>query len=519
MALLEVKDLSMSYAEKQLYSEASFQLNKGEHMGIVGQNGAGKSTLIKILTGKVLPLNGQILWQKNLKVGYLDQYADIPTGMNLITFLHTAFNHLYDLERQMTEYYSEYAQNLDERLLQRAGKIQEQLDSANFYELDTEIERIISGLGLEAIGRDHMISEMSGGQRSKIILAKLLLENDDVIILDEPTNYLDTNHIEWLIEFLQSFAGAAIIISHDYDFLEQVTNTIADIAFGKITKYRGSFQQAMRQKTEKRDAQMRAFEKQQVEITKAQKFIAKNKAGSKSNQAKSREKMLAKMDIVTPPDEKLRASFNFPYLNSGSQNALTVKNLSVGYVTPLLMPVTFSMSHGQKIVFKGFNGVGKSTLIKSILGIIKPLTGESTFSPSVKVNYFSQDLVWENEQATPLAIMQNAYPLLEPKTIRTRLGAVGINASNAVKPIGLLSGGEQTKVKLALMELTQANFLILDEPTNHLDDDTKKGLKEALQKFSGNLILVSHEASFYQGWIDKELNVEGLSLKNTRNKR
>lgn len=513
MALLEVKNLSMSYAEKLLYSEASFQLNKGEHMGIVGQNGAGKSTLIKILTEKILPLEGQVLWQKNLKVGYLDQYADIPKGMNLIDFLHTAFKELYVLEKQMTDYYAEYAQNLDEKLLQRAGKIQEQLDSANFYELDTEIERVISGLGLDAIGREHMISEMSGGQRSKIILAKLLLENDDVIILDEPTNYLDTSHIDWLIEFLQNFSGAAIIISHDYDFLEQVTNTIADIAFGKITKYRGSFQQAMRQKAEKRDAQMRAFEKQQIEITKAQKFIAKNKAGSKSNQAKSREKMLAKMEIVTPPDENLKASFNFPYLNSGSQNALTVKQLSAGYITPLLAPVTFSMSHGQKIVFRGFNGVGKSTLIKSILGVIKPLSGESVFSPSAKINYFSQDLVWENEQDTPLVIMQNAYPLLEPKTIRTRLGAVGINASNAMKPIGLLSGGEQTKVKLALMELTQANFLILDEPTNHLDDDTKNGLKQALQKFPGNLILVSHEASFYQGWIDKELNVEGLSLK------
>lgn len=513
MALLEVSDLSMSYAEKKLYEDAQFQLNKGEHMGIVGQNGAGKSTLIRILTGQTLPLTGKIKWQNNIRVGYLDQYADIPAGMTLLGFLHTAFAELFAKEQEMTDLYTEYAETMNEKLLERAGRLQEQLDARDFYNIETEIERVISGLGLNAIGRDHIISEMSGGQRSKIILAKLLLENDDVIILDEPTNYLDTSHIEWLIDYLQNFEGAAIVISHDYDFLEQVTNSIADVGLGKITKYRGSFQQAMRQKEERKVAQQRAFEQQQVVIEKAQKFISKNKAGSKSNQAKSREKMLDKLDRVTPPDDNMRASFDFPYLDTGSQNALAVNEISVGYVTPLLSPVTFTMTHGEKVVFKGFNGVGKSTLIKSILGVIPALAGEAEFSPSAHVNYFDQDLEWDNDGLTPLEVMRDAFPLLEPKTIRTRLGAAGINAANAMKEMRLLSGGEQTKVKIALMELTPANFLILDEPTNHLDDETKDGLKKALQKFPGNLILVSHEESFYKDWITKELNVESLSLK------
>ena len=364
MAVLDVEGLTMSYADKKLYEDASFQLEKHEHMGIVGQNGAGKSTLIKILIGKTLPVDGTIKWQKGVKIGYLDQYVDIPAGMTLIDFLHTAFTELYQLNDQMNKLYADYAEKMDDELLTKAGRIQEKLDANNFYEIETEVERVMNGLGLTDIGKDHVVSEMSGGQRSKIILAKMLLENPDVILLDEPTNYLDTAHIEWLIDYLNDFDGAAMIISHDYDFLEQVTNTICDVSFGKITKYRGSFQQAMRQKEERKEAQEREYEKQQVVIEKAQRFIRKNKAGSKSTMAKSREKMLARMKKIDPPEDNLKATFHFPYENTGSANALRVEKLSVGYNRPLLAPVTFSMTMGEKLLFTGFNGVGKSTLIK-----------------------------------------------------------------------------------------------------------------------------------------------------------
>ncbi|WP_137601718.1 ABC-F family ATP-binding cassette domain-containing protein [Paucilactobacillus nenjiangensis] len=513
MSLLEVQDLSMSFADKKLYDDASFQLNQSDHMGIVGQNGAGKSTLIKIITGKILAVEGSIKWQNHTKIGYLDQYADIEAGSTLQQFLHTAFNDLFEINDQMNQAYAEYAETLDEKLLTRAGRFQEQLDARNFYDIETEVDRVISGLGLDSIGLDHVVSEMSGGQRSKIILAKLLLESPDVILLDEPTNYLDTTHIEWLIDYLNSFTGAAMIISHDYDFLEQVTNCICDVSFGKITKYRGSFKKAMRQKEERKEVQLKEYEKQQVEIEKAEKFIKKNKAGSKSTMAKSREKMLARMERIDPPSDNLVASFKFPYEDTGSQNALRVENLSVGYNKPLLAPVTFSMSSGEKLVFKGFNGVGKSTLIKSILGEIEAKGGSAEFSPSAIVNYFNQDLDWKNDELTPLETIQEMYPTMLPKTIRTRLARAGINSANTMKPMNLLSGGEQTKVKLAILELTPSNFLIMDEPTNHLDDETKDGLKRALKTFRGNLILVSHEEGFYDGLADKILNVEALSLK------
>ncbi|MGF0081683.1 ABC-F family ATP-binding cassette domain-containing protein [Limosilactobacillus reuteri] len=513
MAVLDVESLTMSYADKKLYEDASFQLEKHEHIGIVGQNGAGKSTLIKILIGKTLPVDGTIKWQKGVKIGYLDQYVDIAAGMTLIDFLHTAFTELYQLNDQMNKLYADYAEKMDDELLTKAGRIQEKLDANNFYEIETEVERVMNGLGLTDIGKDHVVSEMSGGQRSKIILAKMLLENPDVILLDEPTNYLDTAHIEWLIDYLNDFDGAAMIISHDYDFLEQVTNTICDVSFGKITKYRGSFQQAMRQKEERKEAQEREYEKQQVVIEKAQRFIRKNKAGSKSTMAKSREKMLARMKKIDPPEDNLKATFYFPYENTGSANALRVEKLSVGYNRPLLAPVTFSMTMGEKLLFTGFNGVGKSTLIKSILKKIPALGGTATFSPSARINYFDQDLEWDDPTLTPLQTIQNMFPTMQPRTIRTKLARAGINAANMMKEMNLLSGGEQTKVKLAILELTPCNFLIMDEPTNHLDDETKEGLKKALQDFPGNLILVSHEQGFFEGWLDKILNVEKLSLK------
>lgn len=513
MALLEVKNLSMSYADKQLYTDAAFQLEKHEHMGLIGHNGAGKSTLIKLLTGQILPVSGSIVWQNKISVGYLDQYAQLPTELTLTAFLHTAYDNLYTLEHTMTVAYENYATTGDEKFLNQAGEIQADLEVAGFYDIEIKIAKIISGLGLDDIGVDHLTGEMSGGQRSKLILAKLLLENNDVIILDEPTNYLDTAHISWLVEFLQTYAGAAIIISHDYEFLEQVTTTIADIAFGKITKYRGSFKQAMRQKEENQNRQLRSFTQQQTLIAKTEKFIAKNKAGTKSKQAKSRERMLDKLTLIDAPTHEIPASFAFPYLEIESQAVLQVKDLVVGYEHALLAPVSFRMTHGQKVVLKGFNGVGKSTLIKSIMGQIDALSGSSSFAPAVTVNYFNQDLIWADDTMTPLAVMADAYPLLDQRQIRQRLGAAGINQANAQKELNLLSGGEQAKVKLALMELTASNFLIMDEPTNHLDEPTKQALQKALQKFPGNLILVSHETEFYRDWLPWEIDVAALSIQ------
>lgn len=513
MSILEVENLTMSFADKQLYSDASFRLNKEDHMGIIGQNGAGKSTLIKIITGQELPDEGKIKWQNGTKIGYLDQYAESAHDLTIEQFLKSAFQELFDQATLQAKYYEDYALNFDDELLEKAGKIQENLEAHDFYDIDTKINQVMVGLGIDALGKDRQVSECSGGQRSKIILAKLLLEDPDVLLLDEPTNYLDVEHIEWLTEYLNSFRGCFMVISHDFNFLENITNTIVDVAFGKITKYTGSFRQALKQKEAKKEMQQKAYEKQRRQIEKDEAYIRKNKAGSRSNMAKSRQKRLDKMERLDPPSDALQSHFKFPYIELLSASTLTVKDLSVGYKTPLLEPVTFSMSHGQKVVLKGFNGVGKSTLIKSVLGIIPNFGGSAKFVDNAIVNYFNQDLDWDDKEKTPLQTIQDEYPKLEPKTIRQRLARAGINAENAVKPMNLLSGGEQTKVKLCLLELKPSNFLIMDEPTNHLDDETKNALKKALQTFPGNVLLVTHEPDFYQGWVDKIFDVESVRIQ------
>lgn len=513
MSVLEVDHLSMAFADKQLYEDASFRFNKEDHMGIIGQNGAGKSTLIKLLTGSELPDEGTVKWQNKVSIGYLDQYVKAGAGQTIEEFLHTAFAHLFELAERQTQCYTDYALEPKDELLEEAGKIQEKLEAADFYEIDTKIAQVMTGLGIDAIGVDHQVSECSGGQRSKIILAKLLLENPDVLLLDEPTNYLDTEHIEWLTNYLNNFDGCYMVISHDFDFLEKITNCIIDIAFGKIIKYTGSFKSAVKQKEVKKEVQRKAYEKQRQQIEKDEAYIRRNKAGTRSTMAKSRQKRLDKMERITPPNDNLQAHFNFPYITLMSAEVLTVQNLSVGYQSPLLEPVTFSMSHGEKVVLKGFNGAGKSTLIKSILGQIPVFGGSAQFVDNAKIAYFDQELIWEDPEMSPLQIIQNEFPKLEPKTIRQRLARAGLNAANAMKPIKLLSGGEQTKVKLCALELVPSNFMIMDEPTNHLDDETKNALRQALQNFEGNVLLVTHEPDFYAGWIDKVFDVAAARIQ------
>lgn len=332
--------------------------------------------------------------------------------------------------------------------------------------------------------------------------------------MDEPTNYLDTDHILWLSDYLSGFRGAFIVISHDYDFLQKITNCICDISFNKITKYRGDFKQAMRQKQERQLEQQRSYNKQQVVIEKAEDFIRKNKAGQRSTMAKSREKMLTRMDKINPPSENLTSYFDFPYVKLESSNVLSVDKLVVGYENnPILKPLTFSMGSHEKIAFSGFNGVGKSTLIKSILNIIPKITGSVVFSPAVKINYFSQELDWDDTGMSPLELLHEKHPGMVPKEIRSKLSKAGINSENSMKQLELLSGGEQTKVKIALLELINSNFLIMDEPTNHLDKETKNALSMALKKFEGSIIVVSHEESFYSSWINKKIDVEKFKNK------
>lgn len=510
MSLLEIRRLTHSFGENLLYKNAEFALNKGEHIGVVGQNGTGKSTLIKLCTKQILPDEGQIKWQPNITIGYLDQYAEIDHNITMRDFLKSAFSNLYQIEKEMTLLYQK-AGTGDINALNLAARYQEKLEQYDFYNIDTMIERVANGLGLVSIGLERSIAQMSGGQRAKIILAKLLLEKPDILLLDEPTNFLDKEHITWLADYLATLGNAFMVVSHDYEFLDRIANRICDIDNHTITKYFGTYTEYVKKKTLLREDYVRQYAAQQKEIKKTEEFIRKNIAGRKSRMARGRQKQLDRMDKTEALEQKEnKPYFHFQTVPLTNTEHLIVKQLSIGYYYPLLSDITFSVKGGQKVVITGFNGIGKSTLLKTLIGYIPAIQGEHKFSNQVTIGYFEQDLMWSDLERTPIQIVSDSYPHLVAKEIRKQLAQCGISSKHATQPIGTLSGGEQAKVKMCLLTLTSCNFLIMDEPTNHLDIQAKEALKTALSEFPGTVLLVSHEEAFYRDWAQKIINIENL---------
>lgn len=503
--ILKVLNLSHCFIEKVLYNNASFELYKGEHIGVVGQNGVGKSTLIKILLGEIIPDTGQIKWQSNLKIGHLDQYAQIDENISILDYLHTSFEDLYLIEQKMNKLY-EGGVNLI-----KASEYQQQLIDLEFYSIGSEINKVVNGLGINAIGVDSAIGTLSGGQRAKVIMAKLLLTSPDILLLDEPTNFLDKEHIEWLSNYLNSFKGAYIVVSHDFDFLDKITTGILDIEFGTIKKYSCRYSEFIKQKAHLREEYIRQYHSQQKKIEQTEEYIRKNKAGVNSKIARGRQKQLDRMEKINPPEFVQKPNIKFRQLDLLVQKALVVNNLEIGYYYPLLPKLSFDVAGGQKLVITGFNGIGKSTLLKTLVKIVPCISGNFQFSDQVKIGYYEQDLIWDNTQLTPFQIINEAYPKLTKKEIRKALAQCAIKEDNVSRSISTLSGGEQSKVKLCKMLLTPYNFLILDEPTNHLDAETKEVLQNELTNFKGSIILVSHEQKFYNKWADKIINIENIT--------
>lgn len=518
MALLEVENLTHEFGEKQLYKDSSFELYKGEHMGIVGQNGAGKSTLLKLLLKEILPDKGHIRWQNNITIGHLDQYAVVDGEKTILDYLRTAFSDLYKIEDELNKLYQEMSENYDEKIINKVSKYQELLQDKNFYGIDSTIQKIASGLGIKAMGMETYLKNLSGGQRAKVILGKLLLQNPEVLVLDEPTNFLDKEHVEWLSEYLKTFKGAFIIVSHDFDFLDKITTCICDIEFCTIKKYKGNYSAFLKQKGDLREEYIKQYKAQQKEIKKLEDYIAKNKVrASTAQMAKSREKKLNKMEKMEKPTYTSKPHIHFKSIETTAQVILEVKDLEVGYYYPLLPKMKFDIRNEEKIVITGFNGIGKSTLLKTLIGEIPSISGSFKFSEAIKkIGYYEQDLMWENPEDTPLNIISSAFPKLTQKQIRKYLADCAIKKEHVMQPVGTLSGGEQAKVKLCKLILEPCNVLILDEPTNHLDVETKEELKKAIKEFTGTVILVSHEASFYKDLATRIVSIEELCVKRMK---
>ncbi|WP_379128961.1 ABC-F family ATP-binding cassette domain-containing protein [Paenibacillus sp. sgz500958] len=516
MSILNVEALSHGFGDRAIFKDVSFRLLKGEHIGLIGANGEGKSTFMNIVTGKLQPDEGKVEWSKRVRVGYLDQHAVLTKGSTIQDVLRGAFQYLFDMEQEMNDMYGRMGDVTPdelEKMLEEVGTIQDTLTSQDFYMIDAKVQETARGLGITDIGLDRDVSELSGGQRTKILLAKLLLEKPDILLLDEPTNYLDEQHIEWLKRYLQEYENAFILISHDIPFLNSVINLIYHMENQKLSRYVGDYDQ-FQQVYEMRKQQLEsAFNRQQQEIAELKDFVARNKASvATRNMAMSRQKKLDKMEIIEMSKEKPKPQFNFKEGKTSGKMIFEAKQLVIGYDSPLSRPLDLSMERGQKIALVGANGIGKTTLLRSILGEIPALDGTVERGYHLEIGYFEQESK-EGNYNTCIEEVWETFPSFSQFEVRAALAKCGLTTKHIESKIAVLSGGEKAKVRLCKLINSESNLLVLDEPTNHLDVDAKEELKRALKAYKGSILLISHEPEFYREIATDIWNCESWTTK------
>lgn len=501
MSILTVTNLTHGYGDRAIFQNVSFRLLKGEHIGLIGSNGEGKSSFLNIIIGKLQPDEGNIEWAKNVRVGYLDQHAVLEKGMSIRDVLKSAFSYLFELESKMNEIFESMGNAADTELTElmvEAGTIQDLLSSHDFYVIDAKVDEIGRALGLEDIGLDKDVTELSGGQRTKVLLGKLLLEKPDILLLDEPTNYLDEVHIEWLKRYLNEYESAFILISHDIPFLNSVVNLIYHMENQELNRYVGDYDKFLEIHEMKKAQLEAAYKKQQQEISDLEDFVARNKARvSTRNMAMSRQKKLDKMDIIELTKDKPKPEFHFKEARAAGKYIFETRDLVIGYEEPLSKPLNLSMERGQKIALIGANGIGKTTLLKSILGLIKPISGEAELGDYLYIGYFEQEMTPGNT-TTCIEEIWKEFPSYTQYQVRSALAKCGLTTKHIESLVRVLSGGEQAKVRLCKLINNETNILLLDEPTNHLDVEAKEELKRALKAYKGSILLICHEPEFYQ---------------------
>ncbi len=501
MSILNVEHLSHGFGDRAIFEDVSFRLLKGEHIGLIGANGEGKSTFMNIITGKLMPDEGKVEWSKNVRAGYLDQHTVLEKGQTIRDVLKSAFEFLLDIENEINEIYGKMGDVDEDRmteLLEEVGTLQDLLDAHDFYMIDSKVEEVGRALGLADIGLDRDVTELSGGQRTKVLLGKLLLEKPDILLLDEPTNYLDQEHIVWLKRYLQEYENAFILISHDIPFLNSVINLIYHMENQKLDRYVGDYDKFQEVYAMKKSQQEAAFAKQQKEIADLKDFVARNKARvATRNMAMSRQKKLDKMDVIELAAERPKPEFHFKEARTPSRYIFQTKDLVIGYDMPLSAPLNLEMERGQKIALIGANGIGKTTLLRSLLGEINPISGEVEKGDYQEIGYFEQETDQNNSRTCIEEIWQE-FPSYTQYEVRSALAKCGLTTKHIESLVKVLSGGEQAKVRLCKLINRETNVLVLDEPTNHLDVDAKEELKRALKEYKGSLLMVCHEPEFYE---------------------
>lgn len=516
MSILNVEHLSHGFGDRAIFEDVSFRLLKGEHIGLIGANGEGKSTFMSVITGKLMPDEGKVEWAKNVRVGYLDQHTVLERGMTVRDVLKSAFAWLLDLEEEMNQIcdrMGEASEQELEEMMENLGMIQDTLTMHDFYVIDSKVEEVARALGLNDIGLDRDVEELSGGQRTKILLGKLLLEKPDILLLDEPTNYLDVEHISWLTRYLQEYENAFILISHDIPFLNSVVNLIYHMENKELNRYVGDYDHFLEVYEVKKAQKEAAYRRQQQEISELKDFVARNKARvSTRNMAMSRQKKLDKMEVIELAKEKPKPEFHFLPSRTPGRMIVETKGLVIGYDEALSRPLDFTVERGERVILKGANGIGKTTLFRTILGQIPPVSGTVELGDYLEIGYFEQEAD-PNNTSTCIEELWKEFPSYTQYQVRAALAKCGLTTKNIESQVRVLSGGEQAKLRLCKLINRESNVLFLDEPTNHLYADAKDELKRALKEYKGTILLICHEPEFYEDIATRVLDCSQWSLK------
>ncbi len=517
MSILTVEHLSHGFGDRAIFTDVSFRLLPGEHIGLVGANGEGKSTFMNIITGKLVPDEGKIEWAKRVRVGYLDQHTVLTPGRTVHGVLADAFSWLFEMEERMNEICDAMGEQEEETMAQMMDELavlQELLMMHDFYNIEQKIEEVAHAFGLDELGLERDVTELSGGQRTKVLLAKLLLEKPDILLLDEPTNYLDAQHIEWLKRYLNEYENAFILISHDIPFLNSVVNLIYHMNNRELNRYVGDYDKFQEVYAMRRSQLEAAYNRQQQEIKELKDFVARNKARvSTRNMAMSRQKKLDKMDVIELAPEKPKPEFRFLEARVPGRVVISADGLVIGYGEPLSRPISLSVERGEKVVLYGANGIGKTTLLRSLLGQIAVLSGTVSLGDYLEIGYFEQEMSGDGTK-TCLQELWDEFPGFTQYEVRQALAKCGRTTKHIESQVRVLSGGEQAKVRLCRLMNRPSNLLLLDEPTNHLDPEAKEELRRALLAYKGTVVMVCHETAFYEGLASRVLDCGTWSTRS-----
>jgi ATP-binding cassette subfamily F protein 3 len=506
MILLQVNQLSKYFAADLILSNIKFEIQTNDRVALVGRNGAGKSTLLKIIAGHESHDGGEIIRPKGTSIGYLAQNTGLESEKSIWDEMLGVFSHLHSMEKDLRRLEEKMSdpdiltnQTEYDRVLKEYDLLQVQFKEKGGYQYEADIRSVLHGLNFHSFDYSTKISTLSGGQKTRLALAKLLLTRPDILILDEPTNHLDIDTLSWLEQYLQGYPGAILIVSHDRYFLDKVVNQVYEISRHQLTKFPGNYSSYLDQKAENYERDLKLYEKQQDEIAKLQDFIQRNLArASTTKRAQSRRKQLEKIDRLDRPmgDEK-SASFSFEIDRQSGNDVLKADSLAVGYnLETVSENINFHLNRGDSTALVGPNGVGKSTLLKTIVEKLPSLAGNIRYGSNVSIGYYDQQQAELSSNKKVLNELWDEYPLKSEKEIRTVLGNFLFSGDDVLKIVSTLSGGEKARLALAKMMLQKSNFLILDEPTNHLDLDSKEVLENALIDYPGTILFVSHDRYF-----------------------